>query len=103
MCCVAVRRQYLWGALGGKVSLPGVVAAYGWSRSRWFNADHRGLRWDEMVPGLPYCLPISGWPPWGLYHVCTAVCGRISAAVPLWFLEVLRLVWCPSTAGDRLP
>ena len=94
-CCAAVRGRVLRGALPGKVGLPGVVAAYGWSLSRWFDAHRRGLWGSEPVPGVPRSLPISGLPPWGPCHVCAVVCCLISAAVPL------RSVWCPSTAGER--
>ena len=86
MRCASVHRLVLRAALLGKVGLPGVVAAYGWCRSRWFDAHHRGL-WDEAVPGLLHCLLISGWPSWGPCHHRAAVCCLISAAVPLWFLE----------------
>ena len=36
---------------------------------------------------MPCRPPISGWPVWGSRRACAAVCRRISAAVPLWFLE----------------
>ena len=80
------RRRVVRGALPGNIGLPGVLAANGWSFSRWFDADRRGPWWGEAVPGVPRCLPSSGWPPWGPCHVCAAVCRRISAAVPLPFL-----------------
>ena len=44
---------------GPKVSLPGVVAAYGWSLSCWFDAHLLDLRLAEVVPMVPRCLPIS--------------------------------------------
>ena len=36
---------------------------------------------------MPRCLPISWWQLRGLCQVRAAVCRRISAAVPLWFLK----------------
>ena len=36
---------------------------------------------------MPRCLPISRCLLWGSCRVCGAVCRRISAAVPLRFLE----------------
>ena len=87
MSCSVVRCRALRGALSGKVVLPGVVAAYGWSLSRWLDANRRGLWWGAAVPGVPRCLPISRWPPWGPCYVFAAVCCLISAAVPHRFLE----------------
>ena len=84
------------GSPPGQGWLPGVVAAYGWSNSRCFDTHRRDFCWGEAFPGVRRCVAISGWQPWGLCHVCAAVCRLILAAVPL------RPVWCPSTAGDRL-
>ena len=81
--CAVVRRRVSRGVLPGKAGLPGVVAAYGWSLSPWFDAHRPGLGWGEAVQMVPCCLPISGCPPWGPCHVCAAVCRVISAAVPL--------------------
>ena len=63
-CCAVVRRPMGQGALPGKVCLLGVVAVYGRSLSRW-----------------------SAVSVWGSRRVCATVCRRISAAVPLRFLE----------------
>ena len=43
VCCAAVRRRVLQGALPGKVGLPGVVAAYRWSLSCWVDTHRRWL------------------------------------------------------------
>ena len=87
MRCAAARCRVVRGVLLGKVGLPGVVAAYGWSFSCWFDAHHRGPWWGEVVPGVSHCLPISKWPPWGPCYECAAVCHLISAAVFPRFLK----------------
>ena len=86
-----LRGRASWSHVGGlsraRSACPGVVAAYGWSLSRLVDAHRRGLWRGEAVPRVPRYLPISGWPLWGFWRMCVAVCRRISAAVPLWFPE----------------
>ena len=95
MRCAAARRRVVRQALPGKVGLPGVVAAYGWSFSRWFDADRRGPWWGEAVRGVPRCLAISAWQPWGPCHGCAAMCRLILAAVLPRFLEGPRAGMVP--------
>ena len=103
---MTVHHLVLRGALPGNVGLPGDVA----SLSRQLDAHHRGIWWDEAVPGVPQCLPISGWPSRGPCHVCAAMCCLISAAVPLRFLDgplvglvPFRCRWRLACSWGRLP
>ena len=61
------------GVLLGKVGLPGVVAADGRFRSGWFDVHRRGLRRDEVIPGLPCRLLTCGWPVQDSQRVCAVV------------------------------
>ena len=64
------------GVLSGKVGSPGVVVVDGWLHSRWFDASHRVLPREVVIPGPPYCLLTCGWPVPDSRSACAAVCRR---------------------------
>ena len=67
------------GVLLGKVGSPGVVAVDGWFRSRWFDAPRRVLWREQVIPGLPYRLPVFGLPVRDSRRACAAVRRRCTA------------------------